>query len=173
MRRSDNSVLRTLSYFIRNPRIMVVGSSYNVSVLAGDLRGPDSINKLIKFHDGYRVLKDLRGSPPYWEKAKSDLYAMIRQLGPAQIFLTLSAAETRWVHLLKMLSEIVDSVTLTDEQVNQLTWSDKCRLISSDPVTCARHFDYSIQHFFNGFLRSTVSPIWQTTGFLVSVKVNG
>jgi len=42
---------------------------------AGDLRGTDSIEKLIKFDDGYRVLKDLRGSPPYWEKAKSDLYA--------------------------------------------------------------------------------------------------
>ena len=75
---------------------------------------------------------------------------MIRQLGPAQIFLTLSATETRWVHLLKMLSEIVDNISLTDEQVNQLTWSHKCRLISPDPVTCARHFDYSIHHFLMG-----------------------
>ena len=43
---------------------------------AGQLRDADSINNLIKFDDGYRVLKDLRGSPPYWEKAKRDLYAI-------------------------------------------------------------------------------------------------
>ena len=75
---------------------------------AGQLRDADSINKLIKFDDGYRVLKDLRGSPPYWEKAKGDLYAIIRQLGVAQLFITLSAAETRWSHLLNILSQTVD-----------------------------------------------------------------
>ena len=106
---------------------------------ADELRSADSINNLVKFDDGYHVLKDLRGSPPYWEKAKRNLFAIIRQLGAAQLFLTLSAAETRWVHLLKILSEIVDNVTLTDEQVDQMTWSHKCRLISSNPVTCAQY----------------------------------
>jgi len=37
----------------------------------------NSSNKLIKFDDVYRVLKDLCGSPPYWEKANRDLYAVI------------------------------------------------------------------------------------------------
>jgi len=134
------------------------------------LRGTDSIDKLIKFDDGYRVLKDVRGSPPYWEKAKRDLYAMIRQLGPAQLFLTLSAAETRWVHLLKMLSEVVDSKKLTDEQVAQLSWSEKCHLINSDPITCARHFDFSVQHFFSNFLKSTASPFGQLKDFWYRIE---
>ena len=125
---------------------------------AGQLRDAESIDKLIKFDDGYRVLKDLRGSPPYWEKAKHDLYAVIRQLGPAQLFVTLSAAETRWTHLLKILSEIVDGTVLTDEQIDSMTWSHKCRLISSDPVTCARHFDFCVKHFFNSFLKHPCSP---------------
>jgi len=120
--------------------------------------------------DGYRVLKDVRGSPPYWEKAKRDLYAMIRQLGPAQLFITLSAAETRWVHLLKLLSQIVDNTVLTDEQVEQLSWSDKCRLISSDPITCARHFDFSIQHFITDFLKSPLSPFGQLTDYWYRIE---
>ena len=70
--------------------------------------------------------KELRGSPPYWEKAQKDLFAMIRVLGPATLFITVSAAETRWIHLLKILSKIVDKVELTDEQCHQLSWSDKC-----------------------------------------------
>ena len=95
---------------------------------------------------------------------------MIRQLGAAQLFQTLSAAETRWVHLLKILSEIVGNVTLTDEQVNHMIWSHKCRLISSDPVTCARHFDYSIQHYFNDFLKSDVSPFGQLKDFWYRIE---
>jgi len=114
--------------------------------------------------------KDVRGSPPYWEKATRDLYAMIRQLGPAQIFITLSAAETRWVHLLKILSEVVDNRVLTDEQVQQLSWSDKCRLISSEPITCARHFDFSIQHFFTDFLKQQLSPFGQLKDYWYRIE---
>ena len=184
LRRSDRHVatcIDNLFYKLKKCQMHSVTSKVNVAVrkhktggqvfTAGDLQGTDSIEKLIKFDDGYRVSKDLRGSPPYWEKAKSDLYAMIRQLGPAKIFLTLSAAETRWVHLLKMLSKIVDCITLTDEQVSQLTWSDKCRLISSDPVTCARHFDYSIHHFFYGFLKNTALVTCRISGTALNSSI--
>ena len=53
------------------------------------------------------MLKYLRGSPPYWEKAKRDLYAIIRQLGAAQLFITLSAAETRWSHRITLVEHFV------------------------------------------------------------------
>ena len=183
LRRSDRrcvTCIDNIFYKLKKCQMQAVMGKVNVAVrkhkpgghvyTAGELRGADSINNLVKFDDGYRVLKDLRGSPPYWEKAKRDLFAMIRQLGAAQLFLTLSAAETRWVHLLKILSEIVDNVTLTDEQVDQMTWSHKCRLISSDPVTCARHFDYSIQHYFNDFLKSDVSPFGQLKDFWYRIE---
>jgi hypothetical protein len=35
--------------------------------------------------------------------------ALIRQVGPATLFETLSAAETRWPHLLKLLASINDN----------------------------------------------------------------
>lgn len=37
------------------------------------------------------------------EKAKKDLFAMIQQLGPATLVCSFSAAETKWIELLKML----------------------------------------------------------------------
>ena len=95
---------------------------------------------------------------------------MIRQLGPAQIFTTLSAAENRWVHLLKILFEVVDNRALTDEQVQQLSWSDKCCLISSDPITCARHFDFSVQHSFTHFLRQPLSPFGQLKDYWYRIE---
>ena len=73
---------------------------------------------------------------------------MIRTLGPATFFACFSSAETQWNHLLKILAKVVDSVDLTEDQLNNLTWEEKCRLIQSDPITVAHHFDYQVQLLF-------------------------
>ena len=59
---------------------------------AGDLKSENSVNKLINLDDGFRVLRNLRGSPPYFERCKKDLFAMIRQLGNPTWFCSFSAA---------------------------------------------------------------------------------
>ena len=95
---------------------------------------------------------------------------MICQLGPGHLCLTLSAAETWWVHLLQILSQLVDYVTLSDEDVNAMSLSTKCRLISSDPVTCARHFDHSVHEFFNTLLKSPLSPFGKSPDFWYRIE---
>ena len=109
---------------------------------------------MIRHDDGYKFLNTLRGSPTYFEKAKKDLFAMIRQLGPATLFCSFSSAETQWVHLLRILVQLVDHQEYTDEQIDNFNWDDRCRLIQSDPVTCARHFDYQVNQFLTNFLFS-------------------
>ena len=66
---------------------------------------------------------------------------MIQQLGPASLFCSFSSAETKWNHLLRILGNLIDHKSYSEE-FNNLTWDDRCRLIQSDPVTCARHFDF-------------------------------
>ena len=116
----------------------------NSSLTAGQLKQQGSLERLIHHDEGYKFLRALRGSPPYFEKAKKDLFAMIRQLGPATLLCSFSSAETKWIHLLKILGKLVDQRNYTDEQQENLNWEEKCRLIQSDPVTCARHFDYLV-----------------------------
>ncbi len=65
---------------------------------AGDLKSESCVDKLINLDEGFRVLRNLRGSPPYFERCKKDLFAMIRQLGKPTWFCSFSAAETRWIH---------------------------------------------------------------------------
>ena len=72
---------------------------------------------------------------------------MIRQLGPATLFCSFSSAETQWIHLLRILGQLVDHKEYTDEEINNFNWDNRCRLIQSDPVTCARHFDYKLINF--------------------------
>lgn len=52
-----------------------------VRYTAGDFLNPSFVEKLTFQDDGFRVLRTIRGSPPYWEQAKRELFAMIRLLG--------------------------------------------------------------------------------------------
>ena len=58
------------------------------TITAGHLKKSGGLHQLINADEGYRFLRALRGSPPYFEKAKKDLFAMIRKLGPATIIST-------------------------------------------------------------------------------------
>ena len=65
---------------------------------------------MIHHNEGFKFLRALRGSPPYFfKKAKKDIFAMIRQLGSATLFCSFSSAETQWIHLLRILGKLVDS----------------------------------------------------------------
>ena len=139
-------------------------------ITAGDLVAPGGMESLVKLDEGYKVLRTLRGSPPYWEKTKKDVFEMICQLGLPTWFCSFSAAETRWVPLLKTLAFLINGKTLLKEEVDELAWHEKCRLIRSDPVTCARYFDNRVQKFLSVVLKSTLQPIGQISNFFYRVE---
>ena len=94
-------------------------------------------------------------------------FAMIRQLGNPTWFCSLSAAETRWNHLLKMLGRLVDHREYSDCEINEMTWQKKSELIQNDPVTYARNFDYMIQRLIHDVLKSEVMPVGQIADFFL------
>ena len=63
--------------------------------------------------------------------------AMIRQLGILTLFISLSAADTKWTELLQSIYISIHQKTITDDKVDNMPWSDKCELILKDPATCA------------------------------------
>ena len=75
----------------------------NRCLTAGQLKQNGTVERLVHLDEGYKFLRALRGSPPYFEEAKKDIFAMIRQLGPATLFCSFSSAETQWIHLLRIL----------------------------------------------------------------------
>ena len=81
---------------------------------------------------------------------------MIRQLGPASLFCSFSSAETHWIHLLRILGQLVDNKVYSNIELENMSWDGKCRLIQSDLVICAGHFDYQISQFLTNF------GIWKT-----------
>ena len=57
---------------------------------------------------------------------------MIKQLGRATLFCSFFSAETKWLHLLKILGALVDHKNYTDDELEKLNWEGKCRLIKND-----------------------------------------
>lgn len=98
-------------------------------VTVGHVLNSSSFDNLVRLNEGYRVLRTLRGSPAYWESAKRDVFAMIRQLGIPTWFCSFSAAETKWTSLLQILSRSLNNVELSEEDIQNLSWIEKCELI--------------------------------------------
>ena len=142
----------------------------NRFLTAGQLKQPDTLERLVHLDEGCKFLRALRGSPPYFETAKKDIFAMIRQLGPATLFCSFSSAETQWIHLLRILGKLVDDKDYSDIKLENLNWEEKCRLIQSDPVTCARHFDYQFNQFLRHFLMSSAAPLGKIADWFYRVE---
>ena len=95
---------------------------------------------------------------------------MIRQLGPASLFCSFSSAETKWNHLLRILGNLIDHKNYSEEELNNLTWDDRCRLIQSDPVTCTRHFDFQFNTFLKDVLTSELAPVGKVKDWFYRVE---
>ena len=53
----------------------------------------------------YAFMRNIRGTAAYWQRAKLDLFAMFRTLGPPTYFITLSADDMNWFDLMCVLSK--------------------------------------------------------------------
>jgi hypothetical protein len=116
-------------------------------------------DNIVYLNEGYYIFRSIRNSPPYLERRKKDVFAMIRQLGLPTWFMSLSAADLRWTDLLIILGKLLDHKGYTIEEVNDMDWNKKTDLIKSDPVTCARYFDHRVHEFINLVLKSQHNPL--------------
>ena len=80
------------------------------AVTVSDILNDVSLDKMIAHDDAFQILKDYPASPALWQQKQKELMSMIRQLGCSTFFLTLSAAETKWPELLRILKEILDDL---------------------------------------------------------------
>ena len=57
---------------------------------------PNRGNGPVVLPDMYDVFKKVKGTPKYWQTARNELVAKVKQLGPFHIFYTFSCGEMRW-----------------------------------------------------------------------------
>ena len=139
-------------------------------ITAAEARDSNYLDKLVNLDEGYYIFRQLRNSPAYLETRKKDIFAMIRQLSLPTWFMSLSAADTRWTDLLKMLAILNDGIEYSEKELEHLTWQEKTKLVQKDPVTCSRYFDHRVQEFLNTVLKSSCEPIGKLLDFFYRVE---
>ena len=92
--------------FARSSAYMYAAVAYiekkqiNRNINLAGTRGKQVINKdgskTYELDDGYRVLEKIKNTPSYWKQAKYEMLARLDNLGPFQLFFTLSCADMRW-----------------------------------------------------------------------------
>ena len=139
-------------------------------ITAAEARNSEYLDKLVNLDEGYYIFRQLRNSPAYLQSRKKDIFAMIRQLSLPTWFMSLSAADTRWTDLLKMLAKLNNGISYTDKDLEGLTSQEKTKLVQRDPVTCSRYFDHRVQEFLNAILKSNCEPIGKLRDFFYRVE---
>lgn len=140
----------------------------SMPVTAGLLKDNEYRKQLIQTDKGYQFLQTVRGSPAYCKKILYDLLGMIKQLGPFTWFLTLSAADLRWPETICIIADQFN-VKLTKEDVEIMSWEERCSWIRKNPITAARQFDYRVQQFIrlviNGGVLGNISDFYYRVEF--------
>lgn len=127
------------------------------------------LQNLMSQDQAYLFLRQIPGSPPYWPKFKYEVVAVVKQLGIPTWFMTLSCADLRWPELLQIISRS-SSTNMTDEEVNALSYDEKCRLINFNPVIVAKHFQYRVETLFTEVLLSNANPIGKILYYALRIE---
>ena len=128
---------------------------------------------LINLDEGYYIFRTIRNSPAYLEHRKKEAFAMIRQLGFPSLFISQSAAETKWPELLRALGQMLDKKNYTDKEIEEMDWNTKCRLLKGDSATVVRYFEHRFLQFFNLVVKSPYNPIHEVTDYFMRMEFAG
>ena len=71
----------------------------NIAGLKGSSRINGNGECSVEIKDIYDVFKPIKGTPKYWQNARNELIAKVKQLGPFHIYFTFSCGEMRWIEV--------------------------------------------------------------------------
>ena len=135
-----------------------------------DVLNESTRQNLVNLDEGYYIFRTIRNSPAYLDHKKKEAFAMIRQLGFPSLFISQSAAETKWPELLRALGQVLDRKTYTDLEIEEMDWNTKCQLLKGDSATVVRYFEHRFLQFFNLVVKSPHNPIHEVTDYFMRME---
>ena len=92
---------------------------------------------------------------------------MVKQLGIPTFFMTLSCADLRWNELIGIISKL-NSLNLSDNDINNMSYQERCDTLNKNPVLVARHFQYRVEIFFKVIVLN--GPLGKTSYSAIRVE---
>ncbi|XP_002733238.1 uncharacterized protein LOC100378309, partial [Saccoglossus kowalevskii] len=140
--------------------------SCSKTITASTLIDTQSLKDILKNDEGYKFMKPIRGTPPFWQSAQKDLFAMLRQLGIPTWFCSFSSADMRWPEMIESILNERGDYCKTEE----LDWSEKCAILRNNPVTAARMFEHRFHCFLKRVILSPAEPIGKIEDYFYRVE---
>ena len=106
---------------------------------------------LERYNRSFQVFKNLRGSSPYYEHAKKNLMACLRQRGCPSIFFTIACAEYKWDNLIKEIVEVKEKRRIDLSDIKLMNSSEKNKFLSENAVISTIHFHKRMEKLFKYF----------------------
>ena len=114
-------------------------------------------------------MRQIPGTPPYWQKFTYEVVAMVKQLGIPTCFMTLSCGDLRWPELFQIIAR-TQGKNMTDEKTETLSYTERCSLLNLNPVIAAKHFQHRVETFFTQVLLSPVNPIGKIIYYALRIE---
>ena len=127
-------------------------------ITVGDMRNFQKVNQMIWKDIAYKFMKNVRGTPAYWQVQLYDTLAMLRTFGTPTWFLTLSPAEFMWPEFMLAVGKKIGK-NWSEEEVLSMDWLTKAEYFRLNPVPVDQMFENRVESFFSDFLMSKAEPL--------------
>ena len=138
-------------------------------ITAGHLQNPAVLEQLVRNEQVYKFLKNVRGSPAYWQDQLYEVLAMLQTLGIPTWFLTLSAADLHWPEMIQAVA-VQFGRKFTQKDVLKMSIADRSRYLCQNPITGVQMFQQRIEAFFSEYLLSDAQPLGHITDYVIKIE---
>ena len=92
---------------------------------------------------------------------------MVKQLGTPIFFLTLSYADLQWNELISIICKL-NGIDIADEDIDRLSYHERCDTLNKNPILVARHFQYRVEMFFKVIFLD--GPLGKTQCYAIRIE---
>ena len=131
-------------------------------ITAGHLGNPAVQEQLVRNEQAYKFLKNVRGSPAYWQDQLYNVLAMLQTLSISTWFLIFSAADLHWPEMIQAVADNLKRL--------KMSIADRSRYLCQNPTTGVRMFQHRLEAFFSEYLLSNTHPLGHITDYVIKIE---
>ena len=145
------------------------GHLEGTEITARHIQNPAVVEQLVRNEQAYKFLKNVRGSPAYWQEQLYDVLAMLQTIGISTWFLTLSAADLHWPEMIQAVAVQFER-KLSQKDVLKMSIADRSKYLCQNPITGVPTFQLRIEAFFSEYLLSGAHPLGNITDYVIKIE---
>ena len=114
-------------------------------------------------------MRNIRGSPAYWQHELQDVMSMLHSLGIPTWFLTLSAADLHWPEMIQAVA-MQFGRKLSCADVLNMSIQERSKYLWQNPVTGVHMFQHRVESFFSEYILSSAHLIGKVTDYVIKLS---